>query len=124
MPNIEKNIEHERARYAFECVEKIKKRNNKEDEKKYRTVALSSGALIHKNGLLQTFAFYLSKEDYRPFARDILNWRSIKEGSDADPFIIYKNLLLLKDEDIIYKTQEARALILWLKRFASGMLEK
>jgi CRISPR type III-B/RAMP module-associated protein Cmr5 len=124
MSDTERNLEHERAKYAFDRVERIKGKNDEKAEKKYRSAVLSSGALIHKAGLLQTLAFYLSKPDYRPLAEDILSWRGIKEGSETAPFSIYKNLLTLKDEDIIHKTQEARALVIWLKRFAEGMLKK
>ncbi len=120
-----KNLEHERAEYAFDCIEKVKKNKNDEKaEKKYRSAILSAGALLHKSGLLQTLAFYLSKGDYKPLAEDILNWKGIKEGNNDNPINIYSNLLKLSDMDIVYKTQEARALVVWLKRFAEGMLKE
>src|SRR3990172_6351773 len=120
----ERNLEHERASYAFKCVEDIKNRNNEKAESKYRTAALSSGTLIHKSGLLQTLAFYISKRDYHPVANDILSWLTGISDSNASLQVMYKQLLSLSDEDVICKTQEARSLIVWLKRFSEAMLIK
>jgi len=122
---INKNLDHERALYAFDCVENIK--NLHDDYKdKYRTAVLSSGILIHKSGLMQTLSFYISKKNdkhYHKLAAHILNWREICGGND-EPLVAYHKLLNLQDDEIIQKTQEAKALIIWLKNFADAMLKK
>ena len=123
----ERNLEHERASYAFKCVEDIKNQNNEKAESKYRTAALSAGTLIHKSGLLQALAFYISKKDYHSIAKDMLFWLTEIPVNNSDVKaslkVMYKQLLSLNDEDIIYKTQETRALIVWLKRFSEAMLK-
>ena len=122
---INKNLDHERASYAYKRVEEIKKQNDEKTEKKYRSAVRSSGALIQKSGLMQTLAFYLSKKDnkhYDQLARHILHWKCIR-GEGKDSLDIYHKFLELPDEKIIYKTQEAKALMVWLKRFADAMLK-
>ncbi len=121
---INKNLDHERALYAFECVEKIKNLHDDFKGNKYRSAVLSSGILIHKSGLMQTLSFYISKrkdEHYQKLASHILNWNEIC-GGNYEPLVSYHKLLNLPDDEIIQKTQEAKALILWLKNFADAML--
>jgi len=123
---INKNLDHERALYAYECVETIGKLHDDFKEKKYRSAVLSSGILIHKSGLMQTLSFYISKrkdEHYQKLAAHILNWNEICGGND-EPLVAYHKLLNLPDDEIIQKTQEAKALILWLKNFSDAMFNK
>lgn len=122
---IDRNLDHDRASYSYECVEAIKKLRNDSLEKKYRSAVHSSGALIQKSGLMQTLSFYISKKNdshYERLAGHILNWNRI-HGRSENLLDSYHNLLKLPDEEIINKTQEAKALILWLKRFADTMLK-
>jgi len=123
---INKNLDHERALYAFECVETIGKLHDDFKEKKYRSAVLSSGILIHNSGLMQTLSFYISKrndEHYQKLAAHILNWREIC-SKNSKPLNAFHILLTLPDEEIIHKTQEAEALIIWLKNFSDAMLKK
>jgi len=121
---INRNLDHERASYAYKCIEDIKKIGGK-TEKEYRSAVRSSGALVQKSGLMQTLAFYLSKKDkehYKQLAGHILHWDYVYGGTES-PLDSYHKLLEILDEDIIHKTQEAKALILWLKKFADAMLK-
>ncbi|RKY69196.1 MAG: type III-B CRISPR module-associated protein Cmr5 [Candidatus Latescibacterota bacterium] len=123
---IYRNLDHDRALYAYKCVEKIEGGGDETEKKKYRSAVLASGALIHKSGLMQTLAFYLSKKDkeyYKQLAGHILHWDYVYGGAEL-PLNTYHKLLNLSDEEVMYRTQEAKALILWLKRFAEAMLEK
>lgn len=125
---IYKNLDHDRARYAYNCIEGIK---NSPLETKYRSAVRSCGALIQKSGLNQTLSFYISKKNdqnnelthYGMLAKHILMWEKICGNSGNDLLTIYKKLLTFSDEEIIYKTQEAKALVLWLKRFSDAMLK-
>lgn len=122
---IDKNLDNERASYAYKCVEEIKNQNDEKTEKKYRSAVRSSGALMQKSGLMQTLAFYLSKKDnehYNQLARHILHWKCVHDEGE-DSLDIYHKFLELPDEKIMYKTQEVKALIVWLKRFADAMLK-
>ena len=67
-----KNLDHERAAYAYEHVGIIKKIGGSTEEKYYSTVR-SSGVLIHNSGLIQTLLFYLSKIEKEP----ILYWNNV-----------------------------------------------
>lgn len=119
-----RNLDHERASYAYERVKEIENIGGK-TEKEYRSAVRSSGALIQKSGLMQTLAFYLSKKDkehYKQLAGHILHGDYVYGGTEL-PLDIYHKLLNLSDEEMIYRTQEAKALILWLKRFADAMLK-
>lgn len=121
---IDRNLDHDRALYAYKCVEKIEGSGD-ETEKKYRSAVLASGALIQKSGLMQTLAFYISKKDkehYKQLAGHILHWDYVYGGTEL-PLDTYQKLLNLSDEEVMYRTQEAKSLILWLKRFAEAMLK-
>ncbi|MCC4766892.1 type III-B CRISPR module-associated protein Cmr5 [Methanosarcina sp. DH1] len=139
---VDKNLDHGRAEYAYACIEEIEhikeikgiKDKGVEIEKRYHSAVRSSGALIQKSGLMQTLSFYISKtkdeEDgcenkgythYELLAKHILTWILDNNGNE-EPLKLYRSLLDYTDEEIIQKTQESKALILWLKRFADAML--
>ena len=128
---IDRNLDHDRALYAYKCVEEIQTIGG-DTGKKYRSAVLSSGALIQKSGLMQTLAFYISKKSkkdeddtyYEQLAGHILHWKHMCGKTEGDLLNAYKKLLDCSDEEeMVYKTQEAKALILWLKRFAEAMLK-
>jgi CRISPR-associated protein Cmr5 len=136
---VEKNLDHERAERAYRCIESIQKEGQKEGgellEKKYHSAVRSSGSLIQKSGLIQTLSFYISKtkenngyeEDknythYEFLAGHILKWIMANNGN-LSPLKLYLSLLDCSDDEIIQKTQESKALILWLKRFSDAMLK-
>ncbi len=125
---IDLNIDHDRANYAYKCIEEIK--GNERLETKYRSAVRSCGALIQKSGLIQTLSFYISKKNetaneqthYQKLAKHILMWEKIC-GNGDDLLKNYQKLLTFSDEELIYKTQEAKDVVLWLKRFADAMLK-
>lgn len=124
---IDRNLENDRASYAYACAKSIKNIGG-ETEKKYHSAVRSSGALIQNSGLLHTLSFYLSKKSkdnnpthYELLADHILQWKYVY-GGDGNRVDLYYNLLILSDEKIMNRTHEAKALILWLKRSADAML--
>ncbi len=120
MSDEERNLEHKRAEYAFECISGI----IGTDEKKYRSSALSCGVLIQKTGLMQTMAFYLSKKGQQErLAEHILGWiMYYRHGGNAVD--LFNQMLISNDERLMQMTLEAQALIKWLKRFAEAGLKK
>ena len=117
------NVEHERASYAFSKVKELSKCDNKV-KRKYRSAVLSAGVMVISAGLLQTLSFYLSKKDYERLAGDILGWKySRPVCASQDTKEIYGALLESSDYDLMAYTQEAVALIAWLKRFTEAMIE-
>lgn len=125
---IDLNIDHDRANYAYKCIEEIKQIDRLET--KYRSAVRSCGALIQKSGLIQTLSFYLSKKNektneithYEKLAEHILMWEKIC-GNGDNRLDSYKKLLTFSDEQLICKTQEAKDVVLWLKRFSDTMLK-
>ncbi|MEW6088970.1 MAG: type III-B CRISPR module-associated protein Cmr5 [bacterium] len=122
MPEQERNLEHKRAEYAFKCISEIIELKNPKYEAQYRSVALSSGVLIQKSGLMQALAFYISKkEHHKKLAEHILKWIQCP-GINVE--LQFQCLLNISDEDMVRKTMETRDFISWLKRFAEGRLRK
>ena len=127
---MDKNLDHNRALHAYTCIEGIENSGNDDFEKKYHSAVRSCGILIQRSGLMQTLSFYLSKNDkknntvthYEKLADHILQW-ICRNSKTKDRLQIYQNILNLQDEEILYKTQEAKSLVIWLKRYADTMLK-
>lgn len=128
MSDEERNLEHKRAEYAFECITEItgwdKNEQEKNAQKKYRSTALSCSALIQKSGLMQVMAFYLSKtEPQKKLAEHILRW-VIYQRHNGNAVELFNLLITSNDVLLMQMTMEAQAIAKWLKRFAEGRLEK
>lgn len=116
---MDENLGHKRALYAYKCIESVDITNSK-----YRSAVRSAGVLIQNSGLMQTLSFYLSKkkdEHYKLLATHILQWNPVETIND-EPATLFGNLLKCSDDEIMYKTQETKALISWLKRFAEAKI--
>lgn len=116
---MDENLEHKRALYAYKCIESVDIKNSD-----YRSAVRSAGILIQNSGLMQTLSYYLSKKKdahYTLLAKHILEWNPVETIND-NPVILFENLLKCSDDEIMYKTQETKALISWLKRFAEAKI--
>lgn len=125
-----RTLEQDRANYAWNCVKKIKDRNEEQVEKKYKSFVNKSSALVLTNGLGNTLAFYQSKYDgksaeaqaYKDLYAHIDEWLKKQD-------IIDQNVLqwILSEKtsslDVVRATKETVAFISWLKRFAVAELE-
>lgn len=139
----ERNIRHECAKYAYECITDVVELSKKDSgiQKDYRSEVLSTGTRIHNAGLLQTLTFYCSKiKDNKPhferLSSHIMEWilRNEKTGVSAvnassrkdegKPLKLLEFLLDQPDNRMIYFTREAMEVTQWLKRFAEARLEK
>ncbi len=137
MASGERNIKHECAEYAYKCVDDILI-NDPNIQGKYHSEIMSTGTRIKGSGLMQTLAFYCSKEDPhflkltlhllkwilkdRPFNGSLLDtsqWDEDKSGVMK----IFSVLLNESDEEMIYYTQRALDVTEWLKRFADARLK-
>jgi CRISPR-associated protein Cmr5 len=129
------NKEQERARYAWDCVDKAS-RKSEDFRKRYGTLARNMAALIQVNGLGQTLAFVYSKAKLaeKPDKRsdkdhaneqifyDLSKWVKkslVKEEQKEDLLQI-----ITRESSAFYQraTVEAMGLIIWLRRFAEGVL--
>jgi len=125
-----KNQEHERAKYAFERVKRVATSvtDTDADRKKYRSAALSAGIMVHTSGLLPSMAFYLDKlskpenTGHKCLFEDIACRLGVPVGTPS--LQAYNELLGLDNITLMKKTQEAIALLIWIKRFAEAMITK
>ncbi|NJF24409.1 type III-B CRISPR module-associated protein Cmr5 [Thermococcus sp. Bubb.Bath] len=135
-----RSIEQERAKFAYEKVSDVKREDTK-TQGRYRSYVKSAPVMILTNGLGQTLAFYLSKLDkneavdhssldpkneqegdkraYAYLYRHLGEWLAMKVTGGEDPLRFYMNA---SGTQAIVLTDEAIALLSWLKRFADAML--
>ncbi|NJE01390.1 type III-B CRISPR module-associated protein Cmr5 [Thermococcus sp. JdF3] len=137
-----RSLEQERAKFAYDCVSEVR-RSGEETQKRYVSYVKSAPALILTNGLGQALAFYLSKMgnggelehsainpevfeegEKRAYAflySHITGWLAEKMTGGKDPLKVY-----MEGDSMtaIAITEEALALLNWLKRFGDAMLKK
>ena len=123
-----KKIELDRAKFAYECVDKVEDKPFKEN---YKSYVKKIPTLIQVNGLAGTFAFIFSKkgegskqkEAYKIIYEQVDNWlkKNYKKNNDEE---LIKWIVNIEDPKL-YKaiTIEVLALFSWLKRFVEGMIE-
>jgi len=140
-----RSLEQERAKFAYEKVKEVKQEKNPDVQKKYSSYVKSAPILILTNSLGQALAFYLSKlealpdVDYKSISPQnfkkaeekayaylythIAEWlageRKLTDGKDP-----LKYYMEATGTEAMVLTDEAIALLNWLKRFADAMLEK
>ena len=131
-----RSLEQERAKYTWECIQKVK--GNIKLEDKYKSYVKSASSYIQINGLGNTLAFYKSK-----FKADLE--KKGENGLSADKkayYVLYNHIdewfkkYFRKNEDILnwiisektssidvfQVTKEIIALLNWMKRFAEAEL--
>jgi len=122
MPSALRTLEQDRARYAWNCVQKVKNQTFAGD---YRTIAVKVPSLILTNGLGQTLAFLRSKPDrlhFQSIYRHLAEWVGNRVHASGDLL----DWLVKEATSQQYRlaTMEALALLQWLKRFAEAELPK
>ena len=122
-------LEQSRARFALERVEAIKGKGP-DKKAKYKTQLLKLPARLHANGLGQTVAFYLAAGEKSPEA-EICGWleswfhkRKLYADKPLIDGVVGKDMTEAAAE-VSYRraSAEARALAVWLKRFAEAFIE-
>lgn len=118
-------LEQERAGFALEKVEKVKGDPGKANAK-FKTQLLKLPARLHNNGLGQTTAFLLAQKHDSP-ERQVYGW--LEEWLAKPERHLYHGAGRLidgitGDSEGTYRraSVEARALSVWLKRFAEAFL--
>ena len=99
---------------------------NSQAGKKYTNLAKAAPALIMQNGLLQTLAFYESKneEQHKQLSGHLRRWISLRlNGIDKDQGFspLAEALLGSNSADYRLATQEALLLLRWLRQFAAAL---
>jgi len=131
-----KNIDQERAKYAYIKVNDIVT-NHKDLKEKYSSKAVKFPAMVLSNGLPQALLFLFSNEkaddkSYQMLLSHIREWFS---GARDDEMRIYtcsaptnekfvKHVIESDVPTLLLITAETISLTNWLKRFAEGMIGK
>jgi len=122
-------LERERARFALGKVNSVRDHDKRA---KYKTQLLKLPARLHTNGLGQTVAFYLAAGKASPEAQ-ICTWlgawmrqREIYLEGGFLENIVGADGADAREAERRYRaaSAEARALAVWLKRFAEAFLEE
>ncbi len=114
-----KDLEKERAIFAYQCVEKANSDKGLKDD--YKSYVKKIPTMILTNGLGATFAFIYSKNGnaYELIYTQTNEWLKKDDKKNLIDWIIN-----LESSEHRAVTNEILALFGWLKRFADGMIEK
>lgn len=113
-------IEQERAAHAWGAVGEVK---GKPYAGKYLALARSAPADIQVSGLGQTLAFWGAKKEQEHLAllRHVSSWVLPRVGAGAAPSLL-EWLTKVGSDQYRRATLEARAYLVWIKRFAEAEL--
>ncbi len=118
-----RTLENNRAKFAFDMVQNVKKRvPDKKDE--YVSWSKKIPVLIKTNGLGQTLAFMKSraKDETNLMLKQIKDWLVLKnELNEKDDLV--KKITEIDSSTYRRWTREVIALFNWVRRFAEGYLK-
>ena len=120
--------EQERAKYAWDCVEKAQTTLN-DKASDYGNLARGLPGYIQTNGLGQTLAFLLSKgkndptKPHQQLYLHLSKWTTKQLGWGESEELM-KELTNRTSADYRHTTNEVMALLVWLRRFAEAQLVK
>lgn len=127
------NLEHERAKEAWSCIDYINTEDDydKNFKKEYRSLVMKLPTLIISNGLGQTIAFLKSKSKSnenkeKPEAKiykDLEGWLDKRILWTTKGELIEK-IIGLPSDKFRFATAETIAYLSWMKRFAEAVLPK
>ena len=121
------NIQQERAKFAIEQLEKIS--SNQVIDKDIATFIVGMPNMILSNGIGQTMAFLLAKNDKEKKVYRILkNWICKKYANlgfiDKSDMDFIKTFCTLKQDKYLEIQRECLRLCEWLKRYARAFQEE
>lgn len=121
MPSALRTLEQERAKRAWECVQKVKSQSFASD---YRTIAMKAPSLIITNGLGQTLAFLKAKgeDEHEALYHHLSEWLKKQLSIEGDLMEWLVNTATSQQYRLA--TMEALAFLQWLKRFTEAELPK
>jgi len=134
-----RSLEQERARYAWECIQRVKEERDIDLEGRYKSYARRASAHIQINGLGNALAFYKSKFEadlkkkggsdlsaekkaYMLLYKHIDGWKKeIRGNKDLLEWILDEKTSSL---EVFRATKEVIALLNWIRRFAEAELRE
>jgi len=130
-----RTLEQNRANFAWECIQEIKKLNNEKVEKNYNSYVKKTSALIQTSGLGNTLVFYKSKfgneseeklssdkRAYKLLYENLNEWfkKKFRKEQEIIKWIVDSNTSSIETFQV---TREILALLSWMKRFAEAELK-
>jgi CRISPR-associated protein Cmr5 len=118
--NMRQTKEQKRAKLAWYLITSIK---GKEFAKEYKSYVQSASTLIKTNGLMQTLAFWQSRN--KPAYRELLNHitKMIADDSGIQNLDLPQKVMDCDQNEYRNLTTISLACLVWLKRFAESELE-
>jgi CRISPR-associated protein Cmr5 len=118
-----RSLDNDRAAFAYEKVSEVKQPNAKE----FRSLVRSVPAMIQMNGLGATAAYLYSKKgdqkNHHDELYDILsNWSKKQSYMKNMPKDLMEAIMELDSNTYRRLTKEMMQLMMWIKRFAEGMI--
>ncbi len=125
--SIIRDLEKQRAEFAYEKVEEFVSENGKSSKKskEYKSYVKKIPSLIQTNGLAATFAFMYSKKGtYEVIYKQVEKWLKEERKIKKDEEELIRWMINLPSPEYRRVTNEVMGLFVWLRRFAEGMIEK
>lgn len=119
-------IENGRAKYAFEAVDELMKKNSRH-QSEVRSYIKRLPVMIQTNGLGQALAFYYSKQGiHKEIYIKLGEWFSNKENYSL--IMLEKELIEeitnMNRDTYRFVTNEVIELLNWMRRFADGYIDR
>lgn len=124
--------EQKYMKVAHSFVIDAQKNLSQNDQNDYQSRVQSAPVLIHDTGLMQTLAFYISKEEksLERLAKHLLCWLNVdceehwqSKNSDST-WNLFSNLIDQSSDKLLMNTEKTLKLLQWLKRFSESQLKK
>jgi len=118
-----RNLDQERATFAWKKVLEVKKGLEGKYEK-YVNLSKSAPALVMNNGLMQALAFFQGKqEEHKSLCSHVCEWvgKQIFKLERSGFNTLMEKLHEANPQDYRRATEEALALLRWIRQFASAL---
>ncbi len=117
-------VEQGRAKFAYDCVQKVVQDKDTEWQKKYKSGAKKLPTLIQTNGLAQALAFINNRDEGNKELYNMigkwLNRKQLVKNSDSE----LVDIVISKPSNEYRRiTTETLALLNWVRRFVDGLMK-
>ncbi|MCL1936185.1 MAG: type III-B CRISPR module-associated protein Cmr5 [Defluviitaleaceae bacterium] len=122
--SVNKKYNDERAKYAYDFAFRISEEKNEKLQKEFRSLARSFPVMIQNNGLCASIAFLQAKckLHHEKLYLSIEGWL-IKQNFIDKNKCLMDGIVELSRDDYRIVSKEIMAYLLWVKRFAEGLLK-
>jgi len=113
------DLDQQRAAFAWQRVEQAQKEMG-DHYSDYKNLAKGAPAMIMNNGLMQTLAFFHSKDKthHKLLLGDLRTWMGKQCSMPEEYSALMKELFVAKSSEYRQATEETMHLLRWLRQFA------